>query len=147
MPRTGHWHRAAISAAVDGSLPMAVNTRSSIRSSSSVIDVWISARRASDAGFGAAAVALLLLIFPRTRGLRPKLLVAALLLGLMAGAPLIALLMQAKQLPYIHDVTTDTRDPPAFVALEAARRASANGLAYGGAEVAAAQQNGYPHIR
>ena len=99
------------------------------------------------AGFGAAAVALLLLIFPRTRGQRPKPLFAALLLGLMAGAPLVALLMQSKQVPYIHDVTTDTRDPPSFVALEAARRASPNGLAYGGAEVAAAQQSGYPHIR
>ena len=99
------------------------------------------------AGFGAAAAALLLLIFPRTRGPRPMPLVAALIVGLAAGAPLIALMMQAKQLPYIHDVTTDTGDPPAFVALEAARRASPNGLAYGGAEVAAAQRSGYPHIR
>src|SRR5258706_9816615 len=99
------------------------------------------------AGFGAAVVALVLLPFARTRGPRPKPLVAALLAGLMAGAPLIALLVQSKQLPYIHDVTTDTRDPPAFVDLAAARRASPNGLAYGGAEVAAAQQSGYPHIR
>ena len=99
------------------------------------------------AGFGAAVVALVLLLFARTRGPRPSVLVAALLAGVMAGAPLIGMLMQAKQLPYIHDVTTDTRDPPAFVALAAARRASPNGLAYGGAEVAAAQQSGYPHIR
>ncbi len=99
------------------------------------------------AGFGAAAVALVLLVIPRTRGPRPSVLVAALVLGVIAGAPTIAMMTTAKRLPYIHDVTTDTRDPPAFVALEAARRASPNGLAYGGAEVAAAQRSGYPNIR
>ena len=99
------------------------------------------------AGFGAAAVALVLLAIPRTRGPRPSMLVAALVLGVIAGAPTIAMMTQAKQVPYIHDVTTDTRDPPAFVALEATRRASPNGFAYGGAEVAAAQQKGYPNIR
>src|SRR5258706_2738731 len=98
------------------------------------------------AGFGAAAVALVLLVIPRTRGRRPSVLVAALVLGVIAGAPTIAMMTTAKRLPYIHDVTTDTRDPPAFVALEAARRASPNGLAYGGAEGAAAPHRGHPHI-
>src|SRR5258706_11931552 len=99
------------------------------------------------AGFGAAAVALVLLVIPRTRGPRPSVLVAALVLGVIAGAPTIAMMTTAKRLPYIHDVTTDTRDPPAFVALEAAPRPSPNGLAYGGAEGAAAQPSGYPNIR
>ena len=99
------------------------------------------------AGFGVALLALVLLAIPRTRGPRPAVLVAALLLGVMAGAPLLALMMQARSLPYIHDITTDTADPPRFVALAAVRQAAPNGIAYGGAEVAALQRKAYPNVR
>jgi len=53
---------------------------------------------------------------------------------------------KARRLPAIHDITTDTTQPPTFVALAAARAAAPNGLAYGGAAVAAAQQHAYPDI-
>jgi uncharacterized protein (DUF1499 family) len=98
-------------------------------------------------GLAAAAVALVLLLIPKTRRPRPSLLVAALVVGLLAAAPVIALRTKAQSLPYIHDVTTDMQDPPAFVALLAARKAAPNGADYGGAEVAAAQARGYPDIR
>ncbi|PYM57967.1 MAG: DUF1499 domain-containing protein [Candidatus Rokuibacteriota bacterium] len=48
--------------------------------------------------------------------------------------------------PRIHDITTDTEDPPQFVALLAARQASSNGAVYGGPAVAAEQKKGYPDI-
>ena len=48
--------------------------------------------------------------------------------------------------PRIHDITTDTEDPPQFVALLATRQASSNGAAYGGPAVAAEQKKGYPDI-
>jgi uncharacterized protein (DUF1499 family) len=99
------------------------------------------------AGFGAAAVALVLLLIPRTRGPRPSFLVASLLVGVLAGAPIISLMNQAKSVPAIHDITTDTMEPPAFVTLAAERRASPNGLAYAGAEVAAKQQAAYPNVQ
>jgi hypothetical protein len=53
---------------------------------------------------------------------------------------------QARRVPPIHDITTDTEHPPAFIALAAARAAAPNGLAYEGAAVAAAQQQAYPDI-
>jgi uncharacterized protein (DUF1499 family) len=50
-------------------------------------------------------------------------------------------------LPRIHDITTDTQDPPAFVATLAAREAEKGGTAvYGGPELAKQQQAGYPDI-
>jgi len=98
-------------------------------------------------GAGAAAVALVLLAIPRTRGERPSRLALALLLGLVAAAPGVAFQARAKSVPPIHDITTDVRDPPAFVALAAQRRASPNGLDYGGAEIAAAQQKAYPELQ
>jgi uncharacterized protein (DUF1499 family) len=71
-------------------------------------------------------------------------------LGLVAG--LIAFGVPANQLrivysvPFIHDITTDTENPPAFVALVEARKDSENGVDYGGPEVAAQQKAGYPDI-
>jgi hypothetical protein len=55
-------------------------------------------------------------------------------------------IIHARHVPPIHDITTDTDMPPAFVALAAKRVAAPNGLEYGGAEVAAAQKRAYPDL-
>jgi hypothetical protein len=55
-------------------------------------------------------------------------------------------IVHARQVPGIHDITTDTETPPLFVALAAQRIASPNGLAYGGTEVAAQQKRAYPDV-
>ena len=73
------------------------------------------------------------------------------LLGLALGAATAALpaweLQVARSVPAIHDITTDPQNPPAFVALAATRAAAPNGAVYGGPEVAAAQEAGYPDIK
>jgi hypothetical protein len=55
-------------------------------------------------------------------------------------------IVHARQVPRIHDITTDTEMPPAFVTLAPERVAAPNGLEYGGAEVAAQQKEGYPDL-
>jgi uncharacterized protein (DUF1499 family) len=70
---------------------------------------------------------------------------AASLVALLAFAPPAYLWSQANRLPRIHDVSTDTQDPPAFVALLEQRRNAPNGLTYT-QEVAAQQKQGYPDI-
>jgi uncharacterized protein (DUF1499 family) len=55
-------------------------------------------------------------------------------------------LFKVSSVPRIHEISTDTENPPPFVALLAARQASWNGAVYGGPAVAAAQKNGYPDI-
>lgn len=52
----------------------------------------------------------------------------------------------AKNVPMIHDITTDPSDPPAFVALLPERNGSWNGAEYGGPEVAEKQKEAYPDI-
>lgn len=52
----------------------------------------------------------------------------------------------AHQVPRIHDITTDTENPPQFVALLAVRQKAPNGAAYGGAKIAQAQKAAYPDI-
>jgi hypothetical protein len=56
-------------------------------------------------------------------------------------------IVHARQVPRIHDITTDTDAPPAYVALAAARAASPNGLDYEGGEVASEQKQAYPDVR
>lgn len=70
----------------------------------------------------------------------------ALLVGLAATAPPLDLVRAGAAVPLIHDVTTDTDNPPLFVALQPQRATSENGAAYGGAAVAAQQKRGYPDL-
>jgi uncharacterized protein (DUF1499 family) len=51
-----------------------------------------------------------------------------------------------KTVPPIHDITTDTDNPPAFVAALTLRPAGANTVAYEGADLAAKQKAAYPDI-
>jgi uncharacterized protein (DUF1499 family) len=53
----------------------------------------------------------------------------------------------AKGVPMIHDITTDTENPPEFVAILPLRRDASNPAEYGGPEIAAKQHAAYPDIR
>jgi uncharacterized protein (DUF1499 family) len=53
---------------------------------------------------------------------------------------------KAKQVPPIHDITTDTANPPQFVAVLPLRAKAANPATYGGPEIAAQQLKAYPQI-
>lgn len=76
---------------------------------------------------------------------------AAALLGLVVGASVFwvpfSLRRAAEQVPPIHDVTTDTDDPPRFEAVLPLREGAPNPAEYTGAEVARLQRQAYPEIR
>ena len=71
--------------------------------------------------------------------------VSALLLNVLVVAPPLYLFAQAKNLPLIHDISTDTSDPPRFVAIVPLRSNAPNPVEYDPANVAE-QQRGYPDI-
>ena len=52
----------------------------------------------------------------------------------------------ARAVPPIHDITTDTADPPVFVAILPLRADAPNSAEYGGEEIAAQQLEAYPGI-
>lgn len=56
-------------------------------------------------------------------------------------------LQTARTVPPIHDITTDTENPPQFVAILPLRRDAPNTAEYGGPEVAAQQHAVYPDLR
>ncbi len=73
--------------------------------------------------------------------------VLGLLLGVVAFVPPWLLARRAGSLPAIHDISTDTVNPPAFVAILPLRANAPNSPVYGGAEVAAKQHAAYPDIQ
>jgi uncharacterized protein (DUF1499 family) len=101
--------------------------------------------------FGIAGVALSLAgaIIARPgsgrRGFLPA--VAGIVLGALAFGVPGNWYRIAKRVPAIHDITTDTENPPVFVAVLVLRKDAPNSAEYGGPEIAAKQHAGYPDIR
>lgn len=104
-------------------------------------------RWAAYLGLAVAAAALLQLLVPRWRGSRPWPLAVALGLGLVAAGVPWSWRQRAREVPPIHDISTDTNDPPTFVAVLPLRADAPNAAAYEGPEVAAAQAEAYPDLR
>ncbi|MEQ1756279.1 MAG: DUF1499 domain-containing protein [Micropepsaceae bacterium] len=102
-------------------------------------------------GLGASALAVLVAVVALVRaaivrsgeGLVVVLLAAVVAAGV--GSVPLKLAMTAKSLPVIHDITTDTASPPAFVAIAPIRANAPNGVDY--ATDPAEQQKGYPDIK
>jgi uncharacterized protein (DUF1499 family) len=97
-------------------------------------------------GIGAAAVALLLMLIPKTRAAGIVSLGVALVLGLATAYVPWNGVKTARSLPFIHDITTDTVNPPAFVAILPLRADAPNPPEYPGEDVAQQQRQGYPDL-
>jgi len=98
-------------------------------------------------GLAAAALALVALALPKVRaGWRARLAIA-LVAGLAVAYVPWHWRQQAQSVPRIHDISTDTDNPPRFVAVLPLRKGAPNTAEYGGKEVAEAQRKGYPDIQ
>jgi uncharacterized protein (DUF1499 family) len=98
------------------------------------------------AGVGALVLGVLAVIVAAMRGsgmAAPLTAVVALLLVFAMPAILVR---RASRVPRIHDITTDTDHPPAFVAIVPLRASAPNPAVYGGPEIAAQQRQGYPDL-
>jgi uncharacterized protein (DUF1499 family) len=100
-------------------------------------------------GAGAAVVSLIGVIAALVVHNRRSLLLGV--LGLVVGGVLAYVPWSywhvTQVLPRMHDITTDTENPPSFNAVLPARQAEHAGTAvYGGAELAKLQKQGYPDI-
>ncbi|HET8655262.1 MAG TPA: DUF1499 domain-containing protein [Longimicrobiaceae bacterium] len=98
-------------------------------------------------GIAGIVLTLLALIVTRPRGAGLGALVVALLLAGVAFFVPWRSLQRAKSVPPIHDITTDTQDPPEFSAVLALRADAPNSPVYGGESIAAMQRRAYPEIQ
>ena len=97
------------------------------------------------AGIG-ALLCLIGTVVLRLKGRRIGLLALGLVAGAAAFAVPVTMLRMARSVPPIHDISTDTQDPPVFVAILPDRAGAANPPGYAGAEVAAQQRQAYPDV-
>jgi uncharacterized protein (DUF1499 family) len=99
------------------------------------------------AGLAGAGLAVLMLLIPKTRRGSGLVLSTALVLG--AGVAWVPWngLQTVRSLPLIHDISTDTVDPPQFVAVLPLRAEAPNPPDYAGEEAAAQQLEAYPDIQ
>jgi uncharacterized protein (DUF1499 family) len=95
--------------------------------------------------YGAVAGAALGLVGLLLGGARAAAAIA-LVVGIAAFAVPWTFQSRARSVPPIHDITTDTEDPPRFVAVLARRAGAANSADYEGAKVASQQKSAYPDI-
>jgi uncharacterized protein (DUF1499 family) len=98
---------------------------------------------------GAATLGLLALIAATfCRRLQPALIggVVVVATAAMLAVPWLHW-QRAQHAPPIHDITTDTENPPAFETLAAAREAAPNAVEYPGEAVARQQHEAYPDIQ
>jgi uncharacterized protein (DUF1499 family) len=98
---------------------------------------------------GAGAVALIGCALSLWRGRYRAAVVGmvGVMLALVLIVPTWDLQRTASQVPPIHDITTDTEDPPQFVALLPVRQNTPNGPEYGGKKIASQQKTAYPDIQ
>ena len=95
----------------------------------------------------AIVVALAAAIAARVYRARRALLaaLAGLVVALIVATPPVYLWRQADRLPHIHDVSTDTGNPPRFVAILPLRKEARNSTEYS-TDAAAKQKAGYPDL-
>ncbi len=103
-------------------------------------------RVAAIAGGLAAALSFLAGVFVGAHRRSVRMAVAGIVIGLVvAGIPW-SWYRTAKQVPAIHDITTDLNNPPAFSAIMPLRKDAENSAKYGGRTVAEKQVLAYPDI-
>ena len=99
----------------------------------------------------AVALLALVLLFVAFRAPRQRMRIAtissvAILFGAIAATIPYGWQLTAQSVPPIHDITTDTQDPPAFVDIAPLREDAPNPVDYPGEETAEQQREAYPDL-
>ena len=95
------------------------------------------------AGIAALVLLAIQLLFKRNTASIGSALASAVLAVAAIAVPL-SMMNTAKNVPPIHDISTDLMNPPEFVATAPLRADAPNPVAYAGAEVAEQQRTAYP---
>jgi len=98
-------------------------------------------------GIAGTVLALVGLIVPRLRGDGPRVLVVAFVAAVTVAGITGYWAQRAWSVPRIHDISTDTENPPQLAATLPLRAGAENTAVYGGPKLAAAQLQGYPDIK
>ncbi|MDT8448839.1 MAG: DUF1499 domain-containing protein [Wenzhouxiangellaceae bacterium] len=98
-------------------------------------------------GAAGAVLGVIFALIPATRRNMLPGLIIAIVVGIGVAAVPIQIRNTARNLPAIHDITTDTVNPPEFVAIRPLRADAPNPPDYLGPEIAQQQRAAYPDIQ
>jgi len=98
------------------------------------------------AGIAALVLLAIQLLFKRNTASLGSALASAVLAVAAIAVPL-GMMNTAKNVPPIHDISTDLVNPPEFVAIAPLRADASNPVEYAGAEVAEQQRTAYPDLQ
>jgi uncharacterized protein (DUF1499 family) len=104
-------------------------------------------RYAAYAGGATVVLTLLALVTTKPRGGTLGALIAALGLGVLTFGLPYSQQRAARAVPPIHDITTDTNDPPVFVDVLPLRADAPNSADYAGDSIAVLQREAYPDVQ
>lgn len=102
---------------------------------------------AAYAGLAAAGLGIIALIVPATRHGFSAWLTVSIIVGLVVAWVPWHWAQRARSVPAIHDISTNTANPPQFVGVLPLRKDAPNSPIYGGSSVAAQQHAAYPDIK
>lgn len=98
------------------------------------------------AGIAALILLVLQIIFKRKTVTLGSTIVAVVLSAIAIAMPL-SMMNKGKNVPPIHDISTDMVSPPEFVAIAPLRADAPNPVAYDGTETAQQQHDSYPDLK
>jgi hypothetical protein len=98
-------------------------------------------------GIAGAGFSIFFILWQRPEGVSLAVIVVSAILGIVAFYMPYRQLLLSQRLPAIHDISTDTNNPPAFVAVARVRTSAQNPVTYDGPQTAALQRQFYPDIR
>ena len=98
------------------------------------------------AGIAALILLLLQMIFKRKTVTLGSTIVAVVLSAIAIAMPL-SMMNKGKNVPPIHDISTNMISPPEFVAIAPLRADAPNSVAYDGIETAQQQRDAYPDLK
>jgi len=96
-------------------------------------------------GAGTIVLALVQIVFLR-KNISWRATGLSVVLAVIAIAMPLSLMMKAKSVPPIHDISTDLVNPPSFVAILPLRANAPNPAEYQGEEIASQQRKAYPEL-
>jgi uncharacterized protein (DUF1499 family) len=101
--------------------------------------------------FWISIAALVLSVFGLAISRKTQSVVVMGVIGILVGAITVYIPLSYKEMvdthPYIHDITTDTENPPKFVVIASVRGPGDHPVTYDGPEVAAKQKAAYPDLK
>lgn len=125
----------------------AIGNRTELLYYRTALGLFLSAGNFSLPIAGIALLVLILTVFKKAPRVAKTSAMMGLIFAITIYLPYHVFMNRVQSVPRIHDISTDTENPPAFVRIASLRMAGLNSLDYGGSIIAKQQKAAYPEVQ